>query len=66
MGKLSICGVRDMWDISVPSPQFCFELKATLKNEVLRENRYCILTQSTLFFPSEIVNKSSKNCIFRN
>ena len=34
-----MCGAGGIWDISVPSPQFCCEPKIALKNKVLTKKK---------------------------
>ena len=38
-GDYTCVGTWDMWEISIPSPQFCHEPKTALKNKVLMEKR---------------------------
>ena len=34
-GGLCMCGARGMWEVSVPSAQFCSETETVLKNQVV-------------------------------
>ena len=40
--------VQDIWEISVPSSQLCYEPKTALKNEVFKKKKY-----SAFFFKDE-------------
>ena len=48
-GESYVCEkVQDIWEISVPSSQLCYEPKTALKNEVFKKKKY-----SAFFFKDE-------------